>query len=148
DIALIDLKTNEVLPYFAGITPRINTVKMFPELIQNEYSHPYLDFDDNEQRWCIELANLFADKMSKPCKLKYIIFPKFKPDCEFSIKSMDRSTAIVMMMRNMKMIPTLVLGSSSIKTMSKILKNDVDTYYMEYPNRYVAMEFIDTLYKE
>lgn len=148
DIALVNLETNEVLPYFAGITPRLNTVKMFPEIINNEYAHPYIDFDDDEQRWCIELNQVFVEKLSQACKLKYIIFPKFKPEGNFMVKPMNKSAAIVTMLKNMKMIPTLIWGSRIVQIMSQILSREVTIFYMEYPKREDALNFINSIYEE
>jgi len=147
DITLIDTVSNKVLPFYRGITPRKQTVDMYPELIQNDYSHQYIDSDDGETRWCVELNKYFKDMLSPISNLRYIIFPQYNEKKEFSWTIPDKNKAILMLMKNMKLVPTKVMGYQVIPTLNKML-DSIEIYCVSYPNSAKVVEFVNNLYSD
>lgn len=144
DIALLNWQS-EILPYFRGITPRQETVHMFQELKSPDISHKYTDFDDRETRWCVELEQAMPRGLSKKCKLSYIIFPKYRPDLPFQVTEVSINQAIVQLMKNMKCIPTLTVGTEIISILNNILKG-MPIYNIIFSNSRQMIDFIDNLY--
>lgn len=146
DITLIDIASNKILPFYRGITPRKQTVDMYPELIQNNYSHQYIDSDDGETRWCVELNKHFENMLSPISNLRYIVFPQYNAEKEFSWTIPDKNKTILLLMKNMKLVPTKVMGSQAIPTLNKILDN-IEVYCISYPNSAKVVEFVSNLYR-
>ncbi len=147
DIAFLD-EDNNVLQYHRAITPRIGTAKLFPELMESVHSIKYRDFDDDGIRWCVNTAHQFKGRISPNCKMKYIIFPKYNPDKEFSFKKMSLSESIIGMMKNMRIAPTVYYGNKIISKLKKMLSDEVEAYMINYPNYHIAVDFVKNLYKE
>ncbi len=145
DIALLNINSKEIVPYYRGINPRESTIKMFPFLKEQSFSHPYIDYDDRDQRWSVELKKASGIKLSQKSSLKYIIFPKYKPCQSFQCNKLSKSKAIVMLLNNMKVVPTALMGSSVINVLNNLL-NNTEIYSIKYSDSNSAIEFVDSLY--